>query len=303
MFFEIAIHFFDPHSAGVEPQGHLPIGQIGGQAPGLFFANLPVNEQMGWINLLGRQIALTQPNTSPRLIDITSEGLPSATLIEPDACVSFLAQNIEPMPAIQLSQDGHRAKFAVSDQKGGSSNRDQAANISQQGQLFSGTTVSSSVFDPGPGDWDGSFAISQTDDQQLVSKANLRAIHNQTDLSQIAELGFQPLSCNWLVPLPNSDSSVVQQPAQAAGGAQQLGRPGNLASDPAQANRTTLINPDKQPDKVAYLCDPLSRSQFLNPLKPGMIEPVDRRDDPPVCEFCGKNYFNRDFSADQLLFC
>jgi hypothetical protein len=34
-----------------------------------------------------------------------------------------------------------------------------------------------------------------------------------------------------------------------------------------------------------------------------MIEPVGRHDDPPGSEFCGKNYFNRVFSADQLFFC
>jgi hypothetical protein len=44
-------------------------------------------------------------------------------------------------------------------------------------------------------------------------------------------------------------------------------------------------------------------SQFLNPLKPGMIERVGRHETPPVSKFCRKNYFNRDFTADQLFFC
>jgi hypothetical protein len=57
-----------------------------------------------------------------------------------------------------------------------------------------------------------------------------------------------------------------------------------------------------QPDNVANLGNPLTRTQFLNPLKPGMIELVDRHGSPPVSEFCGKNYFNRFDPVDQLFF-
>ena len=303
MFLEIAVHFFHPHSAGITAQGYLPIEQIGGQAPGFLFANLPMKQQIDWIDLFDGQVAPTQPHTLTGLVDIAPEGLPIAALAEPDTGVGFLAQNIEPMPLIQLSQDGHRAKFAISDQKDGCPNRDQAANVSQQGDLLDRTAVSSNMFDPGSGDGDCSFAIRQTDDQQLMSKANLGAIYNQTDLSQVAKLGFQPQPGDRLIPFPYSNGRVVQQSAHATGGAQQLGSAGDLASNPAQTHRPALVDASHQPSKIAYLGNPLFGSRFLNPLKPGMIEPVDRRDDPPVCEFCGKNYFNRDFSADQLLFC
>ena len=303
MFFEVAVHFFDPHSAGITPQGYLPIGQIGGQAPGFLFADFPVNQQIGRINLFDSQVAPSQPDTLTGFVGIAPESMPLAAFPEPDTCVGFLAQNIEPMPSIQASQDRHRAKFAVSDQKNGCSSRDQAVNVAQQCHLLDRIAMSSNVLDPGPGDGDGSFAIRQTDDQQLMPKANLGAIHNQTDLSQVAKLGFQPQPGDGFIPFPYSNGWVVQQSAQAAGSAQQLGWTGDLARNSAQAYRPALIDAGHQPDKVAYLSDPLFGSQFLNPLKPGMIEPVGRHDDPPVSEFCGKNYFNRVFSADQLFFC
>ena len=72
MFLEIAEHFFDPHSAAITAQSHLPVRQIGGQAPGLFLADLPVNQQVGRVNLFDRQIASSQPDTLTRLLRCNS---------------------------------------------------------------------------------------------------------------------------------------------------------------------------------------------------------------------------------------
>ena len=210
MFFEITVHFFDPHSASVTPQGGLPIRQIGGQAPGLLFADLPVNQQVGRINLFDGQISPAQPDTLTGLEDSTPEFLPTPALTEPDTRVGFLTQNGEPAPVIQLSQDRHRPKFAISGQKNGCSSWDQAANVSQQGHLLECAAMPSNVFDPSPGDRDGPLAISQSDDQQLMPETNLGAIHNQPDLSQVAKLGFQPLPREGLVPFPYSNGRVVQ---------------------------------------------------------------------------------------------
>ena len=57
MFFQIAMHFFGPHSAPIIAQGHFAVGQVGGQAPGFVFAGLPMHQQVGWVDCFGSQVA------------------------------------------------------------------------------------------------------------------------------------------------------------------------------------------------------------------------------------------------------
>ena len=64
--------------------------------------------------------------------------------------------------------------------------------------------------------------------------------------------------------------------------------PGNLA----QMHRTTFVNPDNQPDKIAYLGNPLIRSQYTNLLNPGMIECVDRHWVTPFLKWSFETYFS-----------
>src|SRR3989304_232769 len=137
------------------------------------------------------------------------------------------------------------------------------------------------MLDPGPGNRDGPFAISQTDHQQLMSKTNFRAIYNQTDLSQAMPLGLQPFTRNRLIPFTHPDRRIIQKTAQPSGDAHQLGWAGNLA----QMHRATLVDPDHQPDKVTHLRDPLTRSQFTNPSHPGIIELVDRHGVTPILKW------------------
>ena len=92
MFFEITVHFFNLHSASATPQSHLQVGQIGSQTPGFLFADLPMHQQIDWINLLDCQITFAQSDTLTGLLDTAPKGLPTA-IFNPDACVSFLAQN------------------------------------------------------------------------------------------------------------------------------------------------------------------------------------------------------------------
>jgi hypothetical protein len=154
-----------------------------------------------------------------------------------------------------------------------------------------------------PGNGNGSFSVGQTDDQQLMSISDLRTIHDQTDLSRMSKLPLQPFPGDGFVPCPDPYGWVSQQSTKAPGYTQQLCRTGNLSGNPAQTYRTALKDPDDQPDKVASLSNALIGAQALNPLKPGMIEIVGRHEIPPVKEFCGKNYFNRIVSADQLFCC
>jgi hypothetical protein len=127
------------------------------------------------------------------------------------------------------------------------------------------------MIEPGPSNGDGSLPVSQTNDQQLMGKANLGAIDYQPDFTQAAVLSFQPLPSDGLVPFSYSDRWIGQQSAQAPGGAQQLCLTRHLTSDAAQTYRPALKNPHHKPGKIPYLGDPLLRSQFHDSLFPGMI--------------------------------
>jgi hypothetical protein len=82
-----------------------------------------------------------------------------------------------------LSQNQDRTKFTVTHQENGGFGWDQTASIGQQSQLLERTAVPANVRDPDPGDRDGSFAVGQSDNQQLMSDADLAAVHDQTDLA------------------------------------------------------------------------------------------------------------------------
>ena len=92
MSFQIAEHFFDPHSQAIGLQSQTPIGQVGRQAPGLIFADLPMNQQVDWVDLLFGQVAFTQPYTLSRLGDVAAEIFPFGLLIQANMDALLLAQ-------------------------------------------------------------------------------------------------------------------------------------------------------------------------------------------------------------------
>ena len=159
---------------------------------------------------------MPQPSTLASLLDETAESLPALFFLQPYLRISFLTQHVKPSPAIQLAQDFDWAEFGVTHQKNRSSFRQQLAHISQQGQLFPSRTMTPHMFHPGPGDRNRPLAVCQTDNQQLMPKTDLGSIHNQTDLSEVAKLGLQPLPRHWLVPF--SDSEWLDFPAIGSGG-------------------------------------------------------------------------------------
>ncbi len=64
-----------------------------------------------------------------------------------------------------------------------------------------------------------------------------------------------------------------------------------------------MVNANEKPRKVVDLCNTLEGTQFLYPLKPGMIKRVGwHAADLPLSIFYRKNYLNRHFFADQLFF-
>jgi hypothetical protein len=109
-----------------------------------------------------------------------------------------------------------------------------------------------------------------------MTKTTLGTIHDQTDFSQVLVLNLQSLPGNGHVPFSHPDGWIFQQPAQASCVTQQLGSTRDLPCNAAQAHRSALEDPNDQPYKIANLGDSLSRSQFPNPQKPGIIEVVGR---------------------------
>ncbi len=77
--------YFDPHSSAVEAQGHLTIRQVGGQAPGFVLARLPVDQQIGRVDVPGSEIAMPEPVTFTGFVRKTAEGLPLVLVVQPDA--------------------------------------------------------------------------------------------------------------------------------------------------------------------------------------------------------------------------
>jgi hypothetical protein len=175
------------------------------------------------------------------------------------------------MPPIQFSQDFDCPKFAVAYQENSGSFGQELADMRQECQLLAGSAVPSNLFNPGPGNWDRSLAVGQTDNHQLMTKSNPSAIHNQMDFANTAILRFQPLPGNRFVPFSYSNGRIVQQPAQPARGTRQFGFARDLACHLAQTHRAAQINADEQPDKGSNLGDPLAGTQFRNSRFPGII--------------------------------
>ena len=105
VFFQIAMHLFGPHPAAIIPQGHFTIRQVGSQAPGFIFAELPVNQQVGGIDFFSSQVSMAQPAAFTSLADETTERFPLVMLVQPDAGICFLPQHVEPVPLIEPFED------------------------------------------------------------------------------------------------------------------------------------------------------------------------------------------------------
>ena len=206
----------------------------------------------------------------------------------------FLTQNIIPTPLIQLPQDFHRPELAIPDQQHRNPSGQQAVDITQQRQLPLRGTVSLDVAYPGPGNWDGAVAISQTDHQELVGGPHFGSIHNQAHLLKRTGLGLDPLLGDGFIPFPYLDSWIIQKPAQAAGQTGQFGCSWYFSRNSAQTDRTALMDPHQQPNEVANLGDTLGGTQFPNPSNLGMIEGVDRHTDTPWVKGFAKIHFTWD---------
>src|SRR3972149_7596578 len=207
------------------------------------------------------------------------------------------------MPTIQLSQDFHRPKLAVAHQKNGGSFGQQLPDISQQSHLLVCPTVPTGLFDPCPGNWDGSFTIGQGNHQKLMPKSDPGTIHDQMDLAHTTKLRFQPLPGNRLIPFSHSDSWIIQQSTQTPSGTRQLRFSGNLASNFTHTNRTTQINSDDQPCKCSNLGNPLTWTQFHNSRFPGIIKLVDRHWVTPFRKMFREKRFYWRTCAGQLFCC
>jgi site-specific DNA recombinase len=273
--------YFNPHTAAIGLQGFTPAGEIGSQQPGFLFSCCPMGQQIDGIGRLSSQQGRSQPTALSWTLDQAPEVLPGRLSRQQDLMIGFLAQDILPSPGIQLLQDRHCPEFTVPDQQHRDVGRQQATDISQQGQLFAGRTVSFRTFDPSPGQGDGSATKGQADDQQLMAKAHFAAIGNQPHFLHRVSRGLQQPPGNGRVPLANPHGWIVQPATQSPHGTYQDGCTRNLAGNFAQVHRATLVDPDHQPGERTQPRNPLVRPQLPDPQKPSMIESVDRHRLPP----------------------
>ena len=126
------------------------------------------------------------------------------------------------------------------------------------------------TFHPGPSQRNGPSAIGDGHQQQLMSKANLAAIHDQTDFSI-----RQPLedgSGDWLIPFAYTDGRIIQQASDTAGQTRQIGRTRDLLGNFAQVDRTTFVQPTQQPAEIADPGDPFIWTKVSQHLTTSMVQ-------------------------------
>jgi hypothetical protein len=126
-----------------------------------------MNQQFDRINFFGGQISVSQPNTLSGLLNITAKCLPATLFVEPNACISFLTQDIEPMPLVQLAQSHQIGKSTVSEQENSISSREQGVDERQQGQLFPGCAMPFDMLDPGPCNANSPFSVKHLEKKEL----------------------------------------------------------------------------------------------------------------------------------------
>jgi site-specific DNA recombinase len=267
--------YLDPHPAAISTQGLSSRGQVGRQQPGFLFAFLPMRQQVGRVSVLERQQTWTQPVALTGLFDHISKWLPVA-FGEFHFVIGLLAQHVAPMPDVHLPHDGHCPEFAVSNQQNGRLGRNQPSHVGQQGQLFGCRTVPAALPDPGPGDGDRPSTKGNAHHQQLMPETDFAAIRNQTDFPNRVCHGLQHIPGNRRVPLTHPNRRVVQKATQTPRDAQRIGPAWYLQRHLAQMHRPAPVDAHQQPGKIAQTCDALSRAQLFNPLKPSMIQSVDR---------------------------
>lgn len=130
--------------------------------------------------------------------------------------------------------------------------------------------------DPSPGDGDGAFTASQTDDQELVSEAIFRSVNDQPDLLNMLGLGLIPLLGSRSIPGTYLNGCLLPKAFEPLCDTGYLGFPGNFIANPAQTDRAALKDTNQEPDEALNLVDTLLQVQFTNWLKPGIINAVDR---------------------------
>src|SRR4030066_279079 len=276
MTFQITEHLLNPHSTSIRLQSHLPVRKVSSQAPRLVFPNFPVSQQVHRKNLALCQPSFPQPHTPTGLFHPTPKITPFHLPRKTNVRTTFLTQNVIPMPCPHLLQHSHGSKFTVTHQQNSNPFGQKASNICQQRQLGLRCAVPFNVLNPGPGNRNSAFTISQTDDQQLMRKTNFGSIHNQSYLLKMTGLVCQPAPSNRFIPGTNIDCWVSQQPTQALYETEQFCFTRYLPCDPAQVYRTTLVNSDQQPGKIPNTCYSFRWLQLSNSHNPGMIEIGDR---------------------------
>jgi len=125
--------------------------------------------------------------------------------------------------------------------------------------------VASNAPNIGPDNQYRTSSICQTDNKQLVSEANFRAVYDQSKFSDPMLLFVHLLPSKECIPFPDMDYWITQHFSCSR----------NLYSNSSQANRTTLMNTNNQPGGVTDTSDPLIWLESIDTCIPGMKEFVD----------------------------
>ena len=131
-------------------------------------------------------------------------------------------------------------------------------------------TMPAITFHPGPSQRNGPSAIGDGHQQQLMSKANFAAIHDQADFSMRQALDDH--LGQRFIPRSHLDGWVIQQPSQPAGHAWQASTAGDALSHFAQMHRSAFVQANHQPTEIANPGDPFSRTKLAQHFATGMVQ-------------------------------
>jgi hypothetical protein len=114
--------------------------------------------------LLG-QMGRRTPDTLLNTLNEIFYSLLVCLLIGPQACIAFLAQNMELLPLLQLPQNRKCSQIRCLQSQKRAHFRQQGSHVPKQADLLFAFTVSTNSLDPYLGDWHHSALVRQTDYQ------------------------------------------------------------------------------------------------------------------------------------------
>jgi site-specific DNA recombinase len=207
-FCNLRTDYFDPHAQAIGTQGGLGIGKIGSQKPGFVLSALPIDQQAGMVQVLQGEKCLGVPEKDVFGRGQINKTLPAKVGRDTHLGMAFLTQDVVPVPAFQLLQDGDSPEFAVSQQFDLGVRGQEGADIVQQSELLVSTAMALCALHPGPSDRQSPLAVAQGNHEQTVVSADFTAVGNQGDATALGGLG-QQLFRQRAVPITDPKDTIL----------------------------------------------------------------------------------------------